>query len=87
MYGSVRMDAVNDENLAHYYRLLKVKACLKENDLLTHPEQIYNMDETGVPLDPKPLNSDEDNRASDANKSQFSTAQVSVFTRRFGGRV
>ena len=48
----VRIDAVNDENLAHYYRLLK--GCLEENDLLTHPEQIYNMDETGVPLDPKP---------------------------------
>lgn len=43
---------MNNENLAHYYRLLK--GCLEENDLLTHPEQIYNMDETGVPLDPKP---------------------------------
>ena len=43
LYGSVHMDAVNDENLAHYYRLLKVKACLEENDLLTHPEQIYKL--------------------------------------------
>ena len=48
----VRMNAVNDENLTHYYQLLK--DCLQTNGLLDHPEQIYNMDETGVPLDPKP---------------------------------
>ena len=48
----VRMDAVNTENISHYYRILR--ECLEENDLFTHPEQIYNMDETGMPLDPKP---------------------------------
>ena len=48
----VRMNAVNDENLTHYHQLLK--DCLQTNGLLDHPEQIYNMDETGVPLDPKP---------------------------------
>ena len=48
----VRMDAVNTENINHYYRNLR--ECLEENDLFTHPEQIYNMDETGMPVDPKP---------------------------------
>ena len=48
----VRMDAVNTENISHYYCILR--ECLEENDLFIHPEQIYNMDETGMPLDPKP---------------------------------
>ena len=46
------MNAINCENLEHYFSLLK--QILEENDLLNHPECIYNMDETGVPLDPKP---------------------------------
>ena len=48
----VRMNAVSNEKLKHYFSLLK--KCLDENDLCSHPERIYNMDETGVPLDPKP---------------------------------
>ena len=35
-----------------YYDLLK--DVLDEFDLEHHPEQIYNMDESGVPLDPRP---------------------------------
>ena len=48
----IRMTAVSEENMLHYFSLLK--NCLEENDLINHPERIYNMDETGVPLDPKP---------------------------------
>ena len=36
----------------HYYDLLEVT--LKENNLEDCPGQIYNMDETGIPLDPRP---------------------------------
>ena len=48
----VHMNAVNDKNVTHYYHLLQ--DCLQANGLFDHPEQIYNMDETGVRLDPKP---------------------------------
>ena len=52
----VRMDAINQENLKHYFSLLK--KCIDENDLetITQNEYTYNMDESGVPLDPKPPN-------------------------------
>ena len=50
--GYVRMNAMNRENLKHYFDLLK--SVLEENNLMNHPEQIYNMDETGIPLNPKP---------------------------------
>ena len=39
------MDATNSESLEHYFTLLE------ENNL-----RIYNVDESGVPLDPKGLN-------------------------------
>ena len=48
----VRMDAVNAENLHSYYHLLK--EVYDENGFADHPEAIYNMDETGVPLEPRP---------------------------------
>ena len=48
----VRMNAINRDNLKHYFGLLK--QLLEENDLVDHPERVYNMDETGVPLDTKP---------------------------------
>jgi len=50
--GHVRMNAMTRENLTHYFDLLN--ECLVENGLKDHPEQIYNMDESGIPLDPKP---------------------------------
>lgn len=37
----------------HYFSLLE--ETLKDNDLLNKASRIYNMDETGMPLDPKPL--------------------------------
>ena len=48
----VRMDAINRENIQNYYDLLK--DVLDEHNLMDHPVQIYNMDETGVPFDPRP---------------------------------
>ena len=47
----IRMDAVNEETLAEYFDLLE--DTLKQNDLQNSPSQIYNVDETGIPLDPK----------------------------------
>ena len=47
----IRMDAVNDETLKGYFDLLE--DTLKQNSLQNSPSQIYNVDETGVPLDPK----------------------------------
>ena len=50
--GHVRMNAMTEENLTNYFDLLR--DCMFENDLNNHPERIYNMDESGMPLDPKP---------------------------------
>ena len=49
-----RMDAVNAETMQHYFNLLK--DVLDKNGLMNAPHQIYNVDESGVPLDPKALN-------------------------------
>lgn len=38
--------------LDHYYDLLE--QTLSDNDLLDKPYQIFNLDETGIPLDPSP---------------------------------
>ena len=46
------MDAINDENLCAYYDLLK--SVYDEHEFDSHPEAIYNMDETGVPREPQP---------------------------------
>lgn len=48
----VRMDVINKETLDFYFTSLE--DVLKEHDLLDKPQQIYNVDESGVPLDPKP---------------------------------
>ena len=45
------MDLVNKQSIQHYYDLLE--ATLKENNLTDCPGQIYNMDEIGMPLDPR----------------------------------
>jgi len=50
----VRMDAVNEETISHYFSLLQ--EIMDVNDLNDSPGQIYNVDETGVPLDPKAPN-------------------------------
>ena len=50
--AQVRMQAINRENVEQYHNLLK--DVLDEFDLENHPEQIYNMDGSGIPLDPRP---------------------------------
>ena len=50
--AGVRLDAVNADNIRGYYALLK--EIYDEFDFESHPERVYNMDETGVPLDPRP---------------------------------
>ena len=50
--AAVRMDAVNEENIHTYFSLLK--EVYDEFEFEAFPQRIYNMDETGVPLDPRP---------------------------------
>ena len=47
----VRMDSTNQEVIDHYFDLLEETLQKIEN-----PAQIYNMDESGMPLDPRPPN-------------------------------
>ena len=50
--ATVRMDAMSSENMKAYFDLLS--DVYDEFDFGNHPESIYNMDETGVPLEPRP---------------------------------
>ena len=50
--AGVRFDAITAENMDHYFNLLK--GVYDEFDFNEHPESLYNMDETGVPLCPRP---------------------------------
>ncbi len=50
--ANVRMNALSKKNLDHYFKLLKKE--FDKYDFYAHPEAIYNMDETGVPLEPSP---------------------------------
>ena len=51
--SKVRAIATNPVVINQYFDILE--DALEENDLLDKPCQIYNLDETGMPLDPKPL--------------------------------
>ena len=44
------MDAINSDTIRCYYELFK--DVLKNNQLIESPVQIYNVDETGMPLNP-----------------------------------
>lgn len=48
------MDAINEDTMKQYFNLLE--NTLKEHNLLDSPSQLYNVDETGMPLDPKAPN-------------------------------
>ena len=50
----IHMDAVNKKTMKQYFALLK--DVLDEFNLLSTPAQIYNVDESGVPLDFKTPN-------------------------------
>ena len=48
--ANCRMDAMsNNEALDNYFGLLN--KVLEENDLISNPSQIYNVDESGMPLE------------------------------------
>ena len=47
----IHMDAINSETIRYYFDLLE--STLKDNGLLHSPSQICNVDESGMPLDPK----------------------------------
>jgi len=46
------MEAVNASNIASYFELLK--SVFDEFDFANHTECLYNMEETGIPLEPRP---------------------------------
>ena len=48
----IRMDAMNRETIDHYFMLLH--ETLTTHGLMDKPSQIYNVDESGVPLNPRP---------------------------------
>jgi len=50
----VHMDAISQESISQCFDLLE--STLKEHQLEDCPGQIYNMDETGIPMDPRPPN-------------------------------
>ena len=50
--ANVRMDYVNKETMTEYFDLLK--NVLSEHGLMNLPNQIYNVDETGMPLEHRP---------------------------------
>ena len=50
----VRMDATSKPTLRKYYKLLS--ETLAKYGITNSPAQVYNMDETGIPLDPRPPN-------------------------------
>ena len=47
------MDCCNNDVIKQYFNLLK--KVLTENDLMDQPAQLYNVDETGIPLDHQEL--------------------------------
>ena len=47
----LRMNAMNKDTLNYYFDLLE--ETMKENNLVNSPTKVYNVDETGIPLDPK----------------------------------
>lgn len=50
--AGVGIDAINEENMTKYFDLLE--EVYNELDFKDHPQRIYNMDETDMPLDPRP---------------------------------
>jgi len=50
--ANVRMDCLDEETMTEYFAMLK--DLMTKKDLLDKPNQIYNVDETGMPLDHRP---------------------------------
>ena len=52
--ANVRMEALDIEKMNEYFKSLE--ETLKQHNLMNYPGQIYNVDETGFPLDHRPPN-------------------------------
>ena len=50
----IRMDAINSNTIRQYFTLLN--DVLTKHDLHSKPAQIYNVDESGIPFDPRAPN-------------------------------
>ena len=50
--ANVRMDCLNRDTMKQYFSLLK--DTLQEHGVMDSPAQVYNVDETGMPLDHRP---------------------------------
>ena len=50
--ANIRMNCLNEEIMNEYFDMLK--KTLLDNDLMNKPAQIYNVDESGMPLDHRP---------------------------------
>ena len=50
--ANIRMNCLNKEIMEEYFDMLK--KTLLDNDLMNKPAQIYNVDESGMPLDHRP---------------------------------
>lgn len=50
--ANIRMECMNEETMTDYFE--KLKYVLQKNELMNSPSQIYNVDETGMPLDHRP---------------------------------
>ena len=50
--ANIRMNCLNEEIMNEYFDMLK--KTLLDNDLMNKPAQIYNEDESGMPLDHQP---------------------------------
>ena len=48
------MNAVNSETMKHYFSLLN--DVMTEHDLHSRPSQIYNVDDSGIPFNPRAPN-------------------------------
>ena len=46
------MNAITQEKFKYYFHLLE--DCIKKANFANYPERIYNIDESGIPLHPKP---------------------------------
>ena len=50
----IRMDSINQESISQYFNLLE--QTMRSHNIQKSPNQIYNMDETGMPLSPRTPN-------------------------------
>jgi hypothetical protein len=75
----VRMDATNKATIDAYYDLLH--ETLEAHKLLDNPAQIYNIDESGMPLDPRPPKHHSQKRAKEGALQSIREKRADNYTR------